>query len=157
MCLCFLVRRHGVGREVLLGRKKRGLGTGNIVGLGGKVEPGETSREAAVREVGEEAGIDVRAADFEHKASIAYAFPTKPRWDQDATVFVAERWSGEAVETDEIASGWYDVRALPLDEMWADARHWLPRVLAGERIEASFAFAADLSSLVTSNVTALPS
>ena len=46
-------------QEVLLGRKKRGFGEGKIVGLGGKVEPGETLAQAAVREVLEESGIVV--------------------------------------------------------------------------------------------------
>ena len=37
--------------KVLLGMKKRGFGTGFYNGFGGKVEPGETILEAAVREV----------------------------------------------------------------------------------------------------------
>jgi 8-oxo-dGTP diphosphatase len=36
-------------REVLLIRKKRGLGAGKINGPGGKMDPGETSVQCAVR------------------------------------------------------------------------------------------------------------
>jgi 8-oxo-dGTP diphosphatase len=32
--------------------------------------------------------------------------------------------------------------------MWDDARHWLPGVLAGIRVEATFTFGADLASVV---------
>ena len=39
--------------------KKRGFGAGKWNGFGGKVEPGETIVEAAVREVKEECGYDV--------------------------------------------------------------------------------------------------
>ena len=39
------------GERVLLIRKKTGLGSGKINGPGGKLEPGETAREAAVREI----------------------------------------------------------------------------------------------------------
>ncbi len=35
---------------------------------------------------------------------------------------------------------WYAVSQLPFDAMWADDKHWLPRVLAGEKIVADFAF-----------------
>ncbi|MEM9057182.1 MAG: NUDIX domain-containing protein, partial [Pseudomonadota bacterium] len=47
--LLFVVR----GGEVLLIHKKRGLGAGKINGPGGRVEPGETVQECAVREVRE--------------------------------------------------------------------------------------------------------
>ena len=43
--------------QILLIRKKRGLGQGNINGPGGKLEPGETALEAALRETREEIGI----------------------------------------------------------------------------------------------------
>lgn len=57
-CLCLLVRENLLARgsEVLLGRKKRGLGAGNITGVGGHVEPGETASQAAARELKEETG-----------------------------------------------------------------------------------------------------
>ncbi len=48
--LCFILR----GPEVLLIRKKRGLGAGKINGPGGRLDPGETPLQAAIREVEEE-------------------------------------------------------------------------------------------------------
>ena len=48
--LLFIVRDG----EILLIRKKRGLGAGKINGPGGKIDPGETARQCAVREVEEE-------------------------------------------------------------------------------------------------------
>ena len=53
--LLFLLR----GEEVLLIRKKRGLGAGKVNGPGGKIDPGETAAQAAVREVLEEVCIEV--------------------------------------------------------------------------------------------------
>ena len=40
--------------QVLLIRKKRGLGAGNINGPGGRIEPGESPMQCAVRETEEE-------------------------------------------------------------------------------------------------------
>ncbi|MET0989706.1 MAG: NUDIX domain-containing protein, partial [Glaciihabitans sp.] len=58
VCVCYLLRMTDAGgTEVLLGRKKTGLGTGRLVGPGGKLEPGESARAAAVREVAEEVGL----------------------------------------------------------------------------------------------------
>ena len=45
------------GDQVLLIRKKRGLGAGKINGPGGKIEPGESARDGAIRETQEEVGI----------------------------------------------------------------------------------------------------
>jgi len=47
-----------VDGELLLIRKQRGVGEGKLVGPGGKVEDGETPREAARREVREELRVD---------------------------------------------------------------------------------------------------
>ncbi len=144
MCLCFILDGPlGDPVRVLLGHKKRGLGTGNIVGLGGHIDPGETARRAAAREVSEESGVRVEASDLEHRADVAFTFPARPTWDQTAAVFVADRWHGEPVSTDEITPEWFALSTLPLDRMWDDARYWLPRVLAGERLRIGIVFGAD--------------
>ena len=51
--LCFVMR----GGQILLIRKKRGLGAGKINGPGGRLEKGETALESAVRETQEEVGV----------------------------------------------------------------------------------------------------
>ena len=55
VCVCYLVREHGGVTQVLLGRKKHGLGQGYFVGLGGKLEPGESAVDAAVQTCGTDA------------------------------------------------------------------------------------------------------
>lgn len=79
--LCYVFRSGEDGqRQVLLGRKKRGFGTGKIMGLGGKVEPGESDAACAVREAGEEAGITVAPGSPTWRAEL----PLGQMWDDEA-------------------------------------------------------------------------
>jgi 8-oxo-dGTP diphosphatase len=151
MCLCILTRRSPSGeREVLLGRKKTGFGTGKIVGLGGHVEPGETALDATVREVAEESGLRVDPADLREAAAVTFQFPTRPEWDMQVTVFVGDRFTGEAQESDEIAPRWYPLDDLPVQDMWDDNQYWLLQVMDGPHLTARFVFAADCETVETS-------
>ena len=155
-CLCLLTRVDGDGeREVLLGHKKTGLGTGKIVALGGHVEERETAAEAAAREVGEESGIEVAAESLREAAHITFLFPTRPAWDMTVEVFTSGSWRGEAAETEEIRPEWFPVADLPFDRMWDDGRQWVPRVLAGERLRATFSYAADCATVADAAIAAL--
>ncbi|TFD88318.1 8-oxo-dGTP diphosphatase [Cryobacterium serini] len=149
VCVCYLTRLSPEGdRQVLLGRKKKGLGVGNIVGLGGKLEIGETAVDAAVREIEEESGLVVSASALTELGFLTYLFPHREEWSQESTVFVCDEWSGTPRESNELNPVWFDIASLPVDDMWDDARHWLPGVLAGVPVRATFTFGADLESVV---------
>ncbi|WP_159085014.1 8-oxo-dGTP diphosphatase [Planctomonas deserti] len=149
VCVCYLIRRRADGRdEVLLGRKKKGLGLGKYVAPGGKVEPGEGIREAMTREVLEEVGLAVEVADLAARGVLTYLFPHRPAWSQQSSVFVTRSWAGVERESDELAPEWFAIDEIPLGSMWDDAKHWLPAALAGEYVEASFSFGPDNSSVV---------
>ncbi len=139
MSLLFLLN----GREVLLGRKKRGFAKGRWLGFGGKLEPGETIEQTAVRETVEEAWL--RPLELARMATVNFYFPHKPAWNQQVCVFTSRQWEGAPAESDEMAPQWFDVTALPLNTMWADARHWLPQVLAGKTLQADFRFNPELA------------
>ena len=152
-CLCLLTRAGGDGApEVLLGRKKTGFGTGKIVALGGHVEPGETAAEAAAREATEESGIQVTPGSLLLAAHVTFLFPSHPAWDMTTEIFTTTVWDGEAAESEEIRPEWFPVASLPFAHMWDDAPHWLPRVLAGERLRATFSYAADNETVASSTI-----
>ena len=155
-CLCLLTRASADGEpQVLLGYKKTGLGTGTIVALGGHVEDRETAAQAAAREVKEESGIAVAADSLREAAQITFLFPTHPAWDMTVDVFIVGSWSGEAAETNEIRPQWFPIAALPLDRMWDDGKYWVPRVLAGERLRATFSYAPDRETVAESAIASL--
>jgi 8-oxo-dGTP diphosphatase len=148
VCVCYLLRESAGGTEVLLGRKKHGLGVGNFVGLGGKLEPGESAVDAAVREVFEESGVIVAASDLEPRGLLSYWFPYREAWSQESNVFVCRTWQGEPRGSDELDPEWFALERVPYDEMWDDARRWLPAVLAGASVRRSFVFGEDLATVV---------
>jgi 8-oxo-dGTP diphosphatase len=156
-CLCLLTKTSGDGAaEVLLGYKKTGFGTGKIVALGGHVEPGESAAEAAAREVKEESGIRVAPGSLAAAAHVTFIFPAHPSWDMEVEIFTTANWSGQPSESEEIRPQWFPVTALPFDRMWQDAGQWLPRVLAGERLRATFTYADDNETIDAETITPLP-
>lgn len=133
--LCF-VRRDD---EVLLIHKKRGLGAGKINGPGGRLEPGETPVQAAVRETTEEVGVV--PGDLSEQGDLSFVFVDG--YSLRVTVFVAASFQGTPVETEEALPFWCPVDAVPFDSMWADDRLWLPSVLQGKRVSGRFFFDDD--------------
>jgi 8-oxo-dGTP diphosphatase len=134
-------------RRVLLGLKKRGFGAGKWNGFGGKVEEGESIRGAAVREVAEECGLLIQEADLLEVGALDFSFEEKPELLQRVHVFVALRWDGSVVESDEMAPQWFSFSQLPLESMWSSDALWLPQVLLGERISGSVVFGVDDDSV----------
>ncbi|MGJ3192864.1 NUDIX domain-containing protein [Paenarthrobacter nitroguajacolicus] len=141
--LCFLLRNGADGEYVLLGTKKTGFGRGKVVGVGGHVELGETASEAACREVMEEINVVVHANDLVPAGTVDFVFPARPDWNMATTVFLTRAWEGEPSESEEIAPAWFPVERLPVERMWADAEHWLPAMISGQRIAVRVDLAAD--------------
>lgn len=125
-------------KKILLAMKKRGFGEGRWNGYGGKVKDDESITLCAVRELQEEAEITVRELDLQKVAvNIFYS----PVFGQvDVHTYIAEKWEGEAVETEEMRPQWYGFNEIPYDFMWQDDRHWLPEVLAGKTFIGEYWF-----------------
>ena len=130
--LCFLIRDG----KILLIRKKRGLGAGKINGPGGRIEPGEEPHECAIRETSEEVGLT--PLDVQNRGELHFQFADG--YSLHCTVFVANEYTGELVETDEALPIWTPLESIPYEEMWADDIHWLPGVVSGGTFRGYFHF-----------------
>jgi 8-oxo-dGTP diphosphatase len=138
MSLLFLTTES----QVLLGKKKTSFGKGHYVGIGGRQEANETIEQTVVRECQEEIGIT--PLQFKKVGRLEFLFPHKLNWNQEVHVYTSTSWQGEPTDSDEITPQWFDKNKLPLNEMWSDAPHWLPSILNGEKLNATFSFTKDL-------------
>ena len=137
--LVFLVkRRSGVITEICLAMKKRGFGMNRWNGAGGKVEVGESTEEAAVRETREEVGVIVQ--EMYKVAELLFYFFGNAPWNQRVGVYLCEQWVGEPTESEEMNPRWFAVDKIPFTDMWPDDIFWLPEILKGKLVKANFTF-----------------
>jgi len=120
------------GKAAFLLRQNTGWMDGYYDIVAGKVEVGETYRQAAVREAKEEAGVDIRPEDLTY-------ILTAHRHSDDTTwvdvVFEVRQWLGELrnAEPDKHSSlEWLDLDNLP-DNVAPPGRFRLEQIAAGQR------------------------
>jgi 8-oxo-dGTP diphosphatase len=133
--LLFL-RRDG---QILLIRKKRGLGAGKINGPGGRIDADESPHECAIREVQEE----LRVTPTGVLACGELSFQFVDGYALFVYVFTATGCAGEPQETDEAAPMWTPLDQIPFHEMWADDHIWFPSMLGGRSFDGRFLFDGD--------------
>ncbi len=122
------------GDKILLGLKKRGFGMGKYNGFGGKPHQNESILDAAIREAREESGLIVKEC---YKAGI---IDFGDSYLLRMHVYVCTKWVGEPTESDEMKPVWFATDKIPYDQMWKDDAYWLPLVLEGKKIKATFIF-----------------
>lgn len=134
--------------KILLGMKKKGFGEGKWNGFGGKVEAGESFEECARREVLEETGLILNSIE---KCGVIYFSFQNEVGELEVHLFRSESFIGDPVETEEMIPSWFHKDEIPYEMMWIDDPLWLPQVLAGATVEASFVF-QDESTLLSSKL-----
>jgi len=130
--LCFIMRNG----EILLIRKKRGLGAGKINGPGGRLEPGETALQSAIREAQEEVGLT--PSGLEAIGELFFQF--LDGYKLHVTVFAASGCDGTLIETDEAKPQWTKLDEIPYQEMWQDDPLWLPLLVNRKAFRGYFVF-----------------
>ena len=138
--------------KVCLGVRKKvslGLGENLVAGIGGKVGDtsevqGETLDEAMDREANEEIGV--RVTEKQYMGRVRFIFTHKQSdssWNQDVGIYSITKWEGVPTETESTKPLWFVASEIPWGRMWEDNEHWLPKVLAGQLVNAVFLFNDD--------------
>jgi 8-oxo-dGTP diphosphatase len=130
--LCFIRQND----KLLLIHKKTGLGKGKINAPGGRIEKGETTEAAAVRETQEEVGLT--PYNLIYRGELHFIFIDG--YSLHGTVFFADQYSGIPIETREALPFWCDIDKIPYDNMWEDDLYWLPILLGGQKMKGYFIF-----------------
>ncbi len=136
--LCLVVKKN----QILLGKKKIGLGKGYYNGFGGKVEPKEKIISSAIRELYEEAGI--KANKITKAGKLFFNFSNSIN-SIEGFVFLVEDYEGTPTETQEMIPQWFSVprkitfqnlekfnQKIPFDQMWEDDLFWFPFFFRGQ-------------------------
>ncbi len=118
-------------------KKANDMHQGKWNGVGGKLEPGETPEECAIREIYEETGLQVTEVHLR-------GFLTFPAFNNDedwyAFVFTACQFSGELIELPEGTLEWVDNSRLLALNLWEGDRIFLPWVLTGRFFSGKFVY-----------------
>lgn len=137
--LCYV---HQAGRTLMLHRISRAndIHLGKWNGLGGKLEAGESPEQCVIREVREEAGLELRSPQY-HGLLIFANFKGD---DWYVWVFSADEFEGEVAETsNEGRLEWIaneEVTSLPL---WPSDLIFLPWLKEERIFSARFQYADD--------------
>jgi len=124
--LCY-VRRDGKTLMIHRVKKANDMHQGKWNGLGGKLESGETPEECAVREIKEEAGLQVKNIILKGLLTFP-AFANNEDWY--TFIYVVDEFEGELIDSAEGVLRWIDDEGLMDLELWPGDRifiHWLER------------------------------
>jgi 8-oxo-dGTP diphosphatase len=133
--------------------KKTGFGMGKYNGFGGKLEPGEAVRAAAVRELCEECGLRAEEGDLKPCGTLEFIFPAAPEKNHTVDIFLVDDWQGQPQETKEMRPVWFLINEIPFADMWKDDIYWLPKVLRGYGIRGQVIFALDNENIEHTDIS----
>ena len=118
-------------------KKEEDIHEGKWNGLGGKMEPGESPEECAVREIEEESGYKINKLDF---AGHLF-FPEFDKKGQDWSVFVFTSSDFEGCQLEDPSEGhleWIPKNKILELNLWEGDRYFIPLLLSGTKFLGKF-------------------
>ena len=130
---CYICRKNGKNIEYLMlyrNRKPEDPNEGKWLGIGGKVEAGETPLEANVREVREETGISLNPEDCRFHGNIKFINTIYE--DEEIYLYSVEvPEDTQPIDCDEGELHWIDASKIMTLNMWEGDRQFLAPLLEG--------------------------
>ena len=129
--LCYL-ERDGKYLMLYRNKKKEDPNAGKWIGVGGKLEPGETPRQCVIREVREETGIAVQDVTYRGKI----IFWLDPWEDEITYLYTATQFElpkdGADFICDEGELRWIPFEEIPDLSLWEGDRYFLKPLIEGK-------------------------
>ena len=135
-------------RQILLGFKKRGFGSGLYNGFGGKLEAGETIEAGMLRELKEE--VALVATKYVKLGVITFYYTDS---ELEVHVFKVTEFVGTPTESEEMTAVWFEEASIPLTKMWPDDEYWLPLFLANKPFAGKYWFSEETDELGRLRIT----
>ena len=127
MSLCYL-QKDGRWLMLLRTRKENDINAGKWIGTGGKIEPGETPRQGALREIREETGFIADTLDF--RGILYFIYGTKDA--EKMWVYSSHDFHGTQTECNEGTLAWIPEDEILALELWPGDRAFLKKMLSGD-------------------------
>ena len=132
-------------------KKENDFHEGKYVGIGGRLEPGETPLECVIREIKEESGYSFLSENIQFRGYIYFDDATRNKSSEDFpafnwlvflySAFVQVKKSFINPEGD---LQWFSVHDIPYDKMWDGDRIFTPKILEStDVIEGKFLYEND--------------
>ncbi len=122
--LCYL-EKDDCYLMLLRNKKKNDVNEGKWIGVGGKIEPGESPDECVAREVKEETGVRLRSSRMRGVLTFSSA-----GWeDEYIFVFTSDDFEGEIADCDEGELAWIPKEEIGGLNLWEGDRIFLKMLL----------------------------
>jgi len=123
----YLIKNH---RWLMLYRNKKqnDLNADKWIGIGGKLEPGESMLQCMSREITEETGFHVEQMELRGIVSFEY----ENMESEKIYVYTIERFSGEMKECNEGTLQWVNESDILSLDLWEGDKIFLKRLLQGD-------------------------
>jgi 8-oxo-dGTP diphosphatase len=134
--LCY-VRQDNKTLMVHRIKKENDMHQGKWNGLGGKLEPGETPEECAIREIREESGLEVKHMVL--KGLLTFPLFAKNE-DWYAFVYIVDQVEGELIDSPEGMLEWVDNNKILELNLWEGDHFFLPWLERSGFFSAKFVY-----------------
>ncbi len=128
--ICYIVK----DREVLMLhriKKENDMNANKWIGVGGKVEEGESPKECIIRETFEETGLTLKNPILKSVVTFNFA-----KYDNELMfVYIAKEFEGDIKECNEGVLKWIPINKLDELEMWEGDRYFLNGIFDNDVVQ----------------------
>jgi 8-oxo-dGTP diphosphatase len=132
LTLCHVIN----GDMLLLKMATRGISKGKWNAAGGKIDPGETPEQCAIREVFEETGLKV--SNLTNHGPLKFHMDGKDDLSFTVHLFSTKSFDGSIKSTDEGEVKWMGIDSIPYGQMWDDDIYWIGPMLKNKKFAIDF-------------------